>query len=98
MMLHLLSVVLNFASPATEQHKEPPLGDEDKAAGDLEHSCSPEIPQQTQGGTGTILPGGGKTSGLSTAVPGLVLPLLSHGSSARAEAQKAQKEDEQEQE
>lgn len=44
MMLHLLSVVLNFTSLVTEQHKEHPLGDEDKAAADLEHSHTPEVP------------------------------------------------------
>lgn len=76
------------------QHKEPPLGDEDEAAGDPEHSCSPEIPRETEG---NILPGEGKTSGLSTAVsrPGSAPPVpRQHFWSWGTTAGKAQKEDE----
>lgn len=49
MTLHLLSVVPNFASPASEQHKEPPIRDEDKAAADPERAASPEIPPESHG-------------------------------------------------
>lgn len=43
-MLHLIGGVRNSASPAPEQHKEPPTSDEDRAAADPEHTSSPEMP------------------------------------------------------
>lgn len=51
-MLHLLSVVLNLASPAAEQHEELPLGDEEKAA-DLEHSFLQKFTKRHREGQGT---------------------------------------------
>lgn len=88
MMLLLLNVVLNFTSPAIEQHKEPPLHLEMRIKQqEIWNMLVLQKFPEGHGGTRNILPGEGRHQASAPPWPDLVLPLLSHDSSSRAEAQ-----------